>query len=317
VVVPVYNGASTLGPCLQALRAAVFEGVEVLFVDDGSTDETASMIERAGFRSVATPRQSGPAVARNLGVEETRAPLLFFTDADVEVGPDTLRRVVELFEADPGLDALFGSYASTTPAEGFLSDYKNLTHHWTHQNARERAGSFWTGCGAVRREVFEAMGGFDVSYDGPQIEDIELGVRMAEAGHAIRVVKDLQVVHHKHYDLAGLFRSDAYNRALPWTLLMLRSGNNNRDLNTKRRDALGLAAAWLLPASLLFPPATAAVGGVYLACNARLLAYLLRERGPAYALKGLGARWLYHLAGGVGLGLALVHHGRARLGGGG
>ncbi len=309
---PVYNGSSTLGPCLTALRAAVFEGVEVLFVDDGSTDETAAMIEQAGFRRLATPRRSGPAAARNLGVAHSRAPLLFFTDADVEVAPNTLRRVVELFEADPGMDALFGSYAATTPAAGFFSDYKNLTHHWTHQNAREQASSFWTGCGGVRRPVFEAMGGFDVSYDGPQIEDIELGVRMAEAGHRIRVIKDLQVFHHKHYDLAGLFRSDAFNRALPWTLLMLRSGTNNRDLNTKRRDAVGLATAWALPASLLFPPATVALGGVYVACNARLLAYLLRERGSGWALKGLGARWLYHIAGGVGLGLALAHTARAR-----
>lgn len=314
VIVPVYNGEQTLPACLQALREALVEGVEVLFVDDGSTDRTGALIDAAGFRRVSTPGRSGPAAARNLGVQESSGELIFFTDADVQVQPGTLQRVLEVFDTDPGLAALFGSYASTTPAPGFFSDYKNLTHHWTHQNAREQARSFWSGCGAVRRQVFEAVGGFDTqSYDGPQIEDIEFGERMATAGHPIRIVKDLQVFHHKVYDARSLFQSDAYNRALPWTLLMLRTGRNHRDLNTKRRDAVGLALAWVLPASMLFPPAGAVLGAAYVACNLRLLAFLLRQRGPAYAAKGLGARWLYHLAGGVGLGMGVAHHARSKL----
>lgn len=77
----------------------------------------------------------------------------------VGVHPETLGEVVQVFEEDPALDALFKSYDKSPAAPNLLSQYRNLLHHWTHQQAREEASTFWAGvAGAVRRSVFVAHG---------------------------------------------------------------------------------------------------------------------------------------------------------------
>jgi len=82
------------------------------------------------------------------------APLLktpWILDADVTLQPDGAARVLKAFDQSPSLAALFGSYDDSPRASNFLSQYKNLFHHYVHQNAHERAFTFWSGCGAIRR----------------------------------------------------------------------------------------------------------------------------------------------------------------------
>ena len=70
-------------------------------------------------------------------------------------------------------------------ANNFVSQYKNLFHHFVHQDASGTATSFWAGCGAIRRDIFLRLGGFNTAYKRPSIEDIELGYRLTRAGHRI------------------------------------------------------------------------------------------------------------------------------------
>jgi len=70
--------------------------------------------------------------------------------------------------------------------ENFLSQYKNLLHHFVHQGSSSDATTFWAGCAAVDRKVFVDIGGFDAArYDQPSIEDIEMGYRMLSQGHRV------------------------------------------------------------------------------------------------------------------------------------
>ena len=90
--------------------------------------------------------------------------------------------------------------------------------------AGERATTFWSGCGAVRRSLFLDMGGFDESYARPCIEDIELGARLTRSGHAIVLRKSMQVTHLKKWTFWSMLKSDIWDRAVPWTNLVLREG---------------------------------------------------------------------------------------------
>jgi len=86
--------------------------------------------------------------------------------------------------------ALFGSYDDTPYEQDFLSQYRNLLHHYVHQNSNPDAATFWAGCGAVRKNIFLELNGYDYKrFAEPSIEDIELGYRMREKGYKIKLDK--------------------------------------------------------------------------------------------------------------------------------
>ncbi len=86
------------------------------------------------------PTPQGPAAARNLGARVATAHLIFFLDADVAVHPPTLGLALARFELDRDLSALFGSYDAKPAAPGIVSQYRNLLHHFVHQQGQFRAG---------------------------------------------------------------------------------------------------------------------------------------------------------------------------------
>ena len=239
VVVPVRNGGRDFERCLRRLRDSHLAEFELIVVNDGSTDDSAAVAERAGAIVVRFPSPQGPAAARNRGAARPPAPLIFFLDADVAVHPRTLDRALARFAADPGLSALFGSYDDTPQAPGVVSQYRNLLHHFVHQQGAfeddiRPVHTFWTGCGMIRREVFLAYGGFDPRlYPRPSIEDIELGYRLTRAGHRIVLARDVLATHMKRWTLREMVRTDIFRRGVPWMLLIKRSGTVETDLNVK------------------------------------------------------------------------------------
>ena len=188
VIVPAHNGAATLEACLGRLLRSPREIVEVLVVDDHSADGSAALAGSLGASVIANPRGRGPGAARNVGAERARGNILLFVDADVIVQESTVKQVLDVFDANPAIAAVFGSYDDEPAAPNFLSQYRNLFHHFTHQTSRAESCSFWGGCGAIRREAFEAVGGFDEQkYPRASIEDIELGFRLSRANLHVRL----------------------------------------------------------------------------------------------------------------------------------
>jgi GT2 family glycosyltransferase len=216
------------------------------------------------------------------------------------VRPDTLAHFVELFEADPGLVAAFGSYDAAPAARDVLSQYRNLLHHFHHQTARESASTFWAGCGAIRRSDFLEIGGFDERYTRPSVEDIELGYRLYAAGARIRVAKQIQVKHLKHWGFWDIIRTDILDRALPWSALIARTRHLPDDLNVSWTNRISAAAVYVLFLAMLLGwrqprnwwlvllPVS-----VLLRCNAPLYSFFLRERGMWFLVRVLPMHWLY------------------------
>jgi glycosyltransferase involved in cell wall biosynthesis len=301
VIVPAYNAAATLAECLEALAGVCGPGDEILVVDDGSTDATAEIARQAGARVVETHGRGGPAAARNLGARETSGEILFFVDADVVVHTEAVRRVRAALEGDAA--AVFGSYDDHPRASGIISRYRNLLHHWTHQQATGEPNTFWAGLGAVRRRAFEAVGGFDEArYPVPSIEDIELGYRLRKAGFRIELDKQLQGAHLKRWTLSGVIRTDVTCRAIPWTRLLrerdLRSFDLNLDLRQRIAGGLTLLSAVSVPAAVWRPEIlwlTAALLLPVLWINRALYAFFARTGGPAFAAACVPLHLLYYL----------------------
>jgi glycosyltransferase involved in cell wall biosynthesis len=274
----------------------------LIVVDDGSADGSPDRARTAGARVLSTPRaRSGPGVARNLGATVARGEVLLFLDADVLVTPRTIAQVAETFHQEPGLTALFGSYDARPAAPNFLSQYKNLFHHFVHQNSWSDATTFWAGCGAIRRTVFLEFGGFDPDYGRPSIEDIELGYRLTRAGHSVRLCHDIQVTHLKRWTARSLVLTDIRDRGVPWMELLLRGRVYPADLNLNLVNRVSVACAGLLAVALLAAPlwpatllVTLLPAIILLGLNRYLFRFFYQERGLRFAVATIPWVWLYY-----------------------
>lgn len=316
VIIPVHNGGEHLAQCLDALLAAHGD-FEIIAVDDGSTDESAEVARRHdAVRVLQLESRKGPAAARNRGAQEGRGRVLLFIDADVVVPPSTVARVAGHFQEEQGMAALFGSYDDAPAAPNFISQYKNLLHHFVHQQGSRRAETFWAGCGAVRRELFLRVGGFNEKlYREPSIEDIDLGYRLRDEGFDIRLDRHLQVRHLKRWTLTGMLRTDIFRRAAPWSRLVLERGRITNDLNLRIRErvaALAIVSAFILLAlSLAFPLLAAAVLfllSIVFVINRKLYAFFWRQRGPLFLAGAAALHLLYYCYSTVVFGLCWLSH---------
>jgi glycosyltransferase involved in cell wall biosynthesis len=264
----------------------------------------------------------GPAYARNRGAEAARGEILLFVDADVVLAPGALQRVAKTFCYQPELAAVFGSYDAIPAAPGLVSQYRNLLHHFVHQNGNSNASTFWAGCGAVRRDVFEKVGGFDEQrFPRPSIEDIELGYRLRKSGHHIFLDKGLQGTHLKRWTLCSMIRTDVVCRAVPWSRLILQTNNIPDDLNLKvaQRASFMLAAvgSTLLVLSALLPELlvlSTASFLVVLFVNRKLYRFFWRTRGLLFAFGCFPLHLFYYFYSGLSYAYARVVFGFERVG---
>ena len=328
VIMPGLDCAETLPACLAAIAASSVPADQLLFFDDGSRDGSGALAAAAGAQVIRNDGPPlGPGVARNRAAAAAAGQLLVFVDADVAVHPDAIGRLIRAMAgerrretgdmrrddadavvgageapAESAIVAAFGSYDDTPPARNLASLYMNLRHHAVHQQGPFWATTFWAGLGVVRRDAFLAAGGFAAAYGRPSIEDIELGTRLVAAGGRIRLVPEAQGTHHKHWSLVQLWRTDVFQRALPWSRLLAKRRIVATDLNAaageRRAAVLAHLATACWPAALAWPVLAlpAAVASAAYLVQIRTLLAVMRRRVPLRLLPGIVAlHWAYHL----------------------
>lgn len=192
IVVPAYNAARTLGECLAACLAQTVP-VEVLLVDDGSTDDTCAIAKRYAVQYLRQDN-AGPAAARNFGARSANAKILVFTDSDCVPEADWIERLLGAFTY--GAVAVGGSYGIANPG--------SLLARMVHEEIRLRharldgevdfLGSFNV---AYDRERFWDAGGFDENFKAASGEDNDLAYRLSDRGGTLRFTDDA-VVRHYH-----------------------------------------------------------------------------------------------------------------------
>ena len=316
IVIPVYNGGNTLAICLESVFTSAYTQFECIVVDDHSSDDTPVIAGKFNTRIIRLEKQMGAAFARNRGAEAAQGDVLLFIDSDVKIYPDSLDKIVKAFEENPGIAALFGSYDDQPGCPDFFSQYKNLFHHYTHQMSRAEASTFWSGCGAIRRDIFIEVGGFNQRrYVNASIEDIELGSRLTSRGYRILLRKDLQVKHLKQWTFFSLLRADIFYRAVPWSKLMLERHKIIRDLNLQMSDRIsaGLVcmSVGILPFSF-FRPRLLYISLLFLAIvvvlNNKLYRFFLERKGLKFVASVFVMHVLYYLYSSVAFALCWLVH---------
>lgn len=316
VIVPVYNGGRQLERCLLGILGSYHGAFELIVVDNGSTDDSVAIAEKYEAKVLHCPGPSGPGAARNVGVQQARGNILVFVDADVVVYPETLGRMVKTFEQDSELAAVFGSYDDSPAAQNLVSQYKNLLHHFVHQHGDSHATTFWGGCGAIRKDIFHKVGGFDQErYPTPSIEDIELGVRLHMMGYRILLNRQVQAKHLKKWQLTSWLRADILYRAVPWSKLLLEKGGMINDLNlkTSQRICAGLAGLEVMVIPFVFWQPLLGYGLVVplsfiILLNKELFGFFIRRRGWTFAALAFPLHLFYYLYSGTTFALCWGRH---------
>lgn len=248
IVIPAYNASATIAKTLAAAlsQQGFAQPVEVIVVDDGSTDATAQVVRQFPVRYLHQPN-AGPASARNRGFRHARGRYVLFTDSDCV--PDS-RWAMQLVEAlqQPTVGAVGGGY--TLANRGWIAE----GIHWEIVARHSRFGPFVRALGSynlgVRREVLEQVGGFDQTYPKASGEDNDLSYRILAGGYRLRWIPAATVGHHHTEKLGKYLREQQRHGYFRAKLYRRHAGRMSGDDYTTPKDVLEPAlvcavAAWL------------------------------------------------------------------------
>lgn len=261
VIVPTFNHADILPLCLNALLAQTLppEAIEIIVVDDGSSDATPTVLAdyAARFPRVRAFRQhnQGPAAARNLGAREAHGEFLLFTDDDCEPTPSWVEEMLRPFEEDPILVGVKGAYR--TRQTGVVARFAQIEFETRYRKLeRERYIDFVDShAAAFRREIFLSLRGFDTRFPKANNEDTEFSYRVAAAGFKM-AFNPKALVYHRHPDTLFRYLKVKFGRAY-WRMIVYRAYPEKMRSDSYTPQTLKLQILLMLLAAML------GLGGVF------------------------------------------------------
>jgi GT2 family glycosyltransferase len=271
IVIPTFNGAARIGNCLDALSAQTAgRDAEILVVDDGSTDNTASVVDGyPGVRLISQPN-AGPAAARNLGAKEARGAILLFTDDDCVPMPGWLDAMLEPFRDSDvvGAKGVYRTRQTSLAARFVQIEYEDKYRLMSGLASIDFIDTY---SAAFRRDRFLEMNGYDTSFPVACAEDVELSYRMSARGWKMKFAP-AAVVYHTHPDTFWRYLKKKYKFAF-WRVLAVRKNpaKGVKDSHTPQIMKLQLLLAPALLAAVAFDaiarpplPVSALVLGAFL-----------------------------------------------------
>jgi len=313
VIIPVRDGIDTLRQCLGALKRSNFSGFEVVVVDDCSEEDCSELVRSYGFKPIRLSQPSGSWFARNKGAELATGDILVFVDCDMVIQPDALHRIHNQF-SENHYAAISGICGFKTNTKKLATWYKNLWMYYSYTNSPENFDWFISGIGAVKREVFFGLKGFDATFQTKTGGgDLEFGRRLKEIGQSILLDKGLQGEHLKPYTLWGLLLND-YNRSKGWFQLVVEKKmvpqviKKLRIANIYPAFIISVFISLFFLFSLILSPffkiffvLTILSALAYLIINYPLFRFFRKKRGMDFLLKALPLSLLDHIVSGFGV----------------
>lgn len=217
VIIPVYNAAGTIKKVLDACLKIDYEDVEIIAVDDGSTDSSADIVAGYPVKLIRKPN-GGPASARNAGWKSAGGDICFFTDADCLPDANVLKFLLERFK-DGEVGGAGGTYGIANPESllAILIHAEIVSRHESMPALVDYLGSF--NC-AYRKKALEEAGGFNEEYKTASAEDNDLSYRALNNGY--KLVFDMRAkVAHFHETSLWRYLKEQYKHGI-WRVKLYR-----------------------------------------------------------------------------------------------
>ncbi|HEU4371138.1 MAG TPA: glycosyltransferase [Methylomirabilota bacterium] len=212
VVVCSYNGARTIGECLESLAALRYPDYEVVVVDDGSTDDTATIAKRHDVRLVRTPNH-GLSAARNTGLALATGEIVAYIDDDAYADPHWLTYLAATFLSTDHVGV--GGPNVPPPGDGEVAHAVAASPGGpVHVLLSDREAEHLPGCNmAFRTSALRAIGGFDPRFRTAG-DDVDVCWRLRDAGGTLGFSAAALVWHHRRDSVRAYWRQQAgYGRA--------------------------------------------------------------------------------------------------------
>lgn len=194
IIIPAYNCQSTIAAVLQSVLDQTYSNIEVIIIDDGSTDETGPIVKSIPNVKYFYQDNAGPATARNRGAKEAMGSVLFFTDSDCIAHKDWIEQGLKCLQLGE-TQVVAGSYGIANP-ESFLARciWKEIVfrHRALMRKHTKSFGSYNFG---IKAQVFQDVGGFNESYRFASGEDNDLSYRICQKGYKICFSRNVLVDH--------------------------------------------------------------------------------------------------------------------------
>lgn len=216
IIIPVYNDKQRLEQLLNSLSKQTCTDFEVLLVDDHSNDGSYELAKNHDasypFTLLRTKKNSGPAVARNVGISRASGKILLFTDSDCLLPENWVESYVQIMDKNKDIvtgkvkmleSNVIGNSMSALgfPAGGSLGFDKM----WKVQNDGSTVQIVTCNC-AIRKKVFDIVGLFDETFPLPFGEDTEMSQRMLEKGYKIYYNRQAFIRHPPRDDIKSFFK---------------------------------------------------------------------------------------------------------------
>lgn len=289
---------------LDAIFKSTYKDFELILVDDGSQEDLQSLLKNHPVVLKKLDHRRGSYYARNIGAQLAKGEILFFIDADIQVRSETLQNTIDIFNRYPDVPAVIGSYDDDPAAKNTVSQFKFLHHHYVHQHGFDYLGSFWTGYGAVKKEIFQRLGGFncEIFNDLNAVNDIDFGYRLKINGYKVYNARSIQVKHLKRLSFMDWVKTDIFKRGLPWLKILVKYRDFSPTLNVNLQSFLSIASVGLMVifslGSIVLKSLFSIVpllGIMFLIFNFDFLRFLANKRGFIFALYSIPLLFIYYL----------------------
>lgn len=227
VVIPNYNGAETIGKCLESAFSSIYKNFEIVVVDDNSQDNSVEIIRRFPCKLIPLDKHEGTSQARNVGALNSSGDIIFFIDSDCLLQEETLAIINRTLTTTGPDTVVGGTYTKIPYDKDFFSTFQSLFVNYSETKNAEHSDYIAAHAMIIDTETFRKSTGFPEKFL-PIIEDVEFTHRLRREGKRLITNPAIEVQHIFNFSLFSSLKN-AVRKTRFWVIYSLKNRDSFSD----------------------------------------------------------------------------------------